>query len=231
MPGRGSSGSPGSRMSSANQTEVTGRAGAAEPSLSHRGHEVRWAVDDRRVGGLRHGCRDRIVSQGVAVSLDQGSVAMRVSILLTAVLLSGCTSSTGPDGGDLVREVREHPDGTVTELRIGAIEHYGDPVRVEVPESVQRNQDFTVKVTTYGGGCITKGTTEVKVEGRLALITPYDWVVTRLPPNWACTLDLRLLEHTATLRFSEPGTAQIQIRGRKAPSDETVTVKRSVQVR
>lgn len=34
---------------------------------------------------------------------------------------------------------------------LGAIEHYGDPVQVEMPLRVSAGEPFTVTVTTYGG--------------------------------------------------------------------------------
>lgn len=111
---------------------------------------------------------------------------------------------------------------------LGTIEHYGDPVGVELPSHVERGEDFTVTVTTYGGGCIAKGETESEVEGLRAVVTPFDYDAVNLPANAACPDILYLYAHTATLRFDERGEAQVVIRGQQKPSREVITVKRTV---
>lgn len=131
----------------------------------------------------------------------------------------------------LVRDTSGGANEHVTELQIGVIEHYSNPVRVEVPETVQRNQDFTVRVITYGGGCKAMGSTDVKIEGRSARIAPYDWEVTRMAPGKACTDDLVRYAHTATLHFSDVGTAQVGIRGRRKPSGDLILATFPVRIR
>jgi hypothetical protein len=155
---------------------------------------------------------------------------MRAWLSLLLPALFACSSATEPTA-DSPAETRELSNGMVQERRIGTIVHYRDPVRVEVPESVARGESFVVKVTTYGGGCIAKGDTEVRTEGFDVRVTPYDWEVVRTPPNTACTDDLRLYQHTATLRFDQPGTIRVTIRGREKPSGQVLTVERKTMVR
>lgn len=155
----------------------------------------------------------------------------RVLAVLGCLLLAACNQLMEPEHREPAPDVRTSPDGVVSERRIGTIEHYGDPVRIEIPSSVQRGEGFTVKVRTYGGGCIGKGDTAVQVERRSAVVTPYDWEVVKLPPNWACTMELRVYEHTATLRFEEAGTAEVTIRGRRKPSGEVLQIRKTLEVR
>jgi hypothetical protein len=108
---------------------------------------------------------------------------------------------------------------------------YHDPVVVQVPETVAVATPFEVTVRTYGGGCIDEGDTEVSVTGRAAVVRPYDIFVTHLPPNYACTSDLRLYTHRASVRFDDAGPATVTIYGRARPGDSTVVVQRSVHVR
>lgn len=148
---------------------------------------------------------------------------------LVLMALAACAPAgepTSPPDG----EVRERPDGAREELRPGTLAHYGDPVQVQVPAVAQRGQAFEVRVTTYGGGCVHKGRTDVRVDGLSARITPYDWEVVQLPQGSACTMELRLLQHTASVRFDQAGTGRVQIHGRSKPSGEAITVERTVQV-
>ena len=152
------------------------------------------------------------------------------------LILTGCSPSIKPiekiDAAPptTAPETREHPDGTVEERRVGIIASYGDPVRVELPASVLAGEAVEVTVVTYGDGCTRKGDTEVEISDLSAEVTPYDWEVTQLPPDTACTLELRLYEHTATLRFDRAGTAQVIIRGREEPSGEVIAVEYPVAV-
>lgn len=155
---------------------------------------------------------------------------MKVWLCLFVPALFACSSATAPDA-DSSADTRELANGVVQERRVGTISHYADPVRIEVPESVARGESFVVKVTTYGGGCIAKGDTDVQTEGLDVRVTPYDWETVRMPPNTVCTMELRLYQHTATLRFDQPGTARITIRGREKPSGQVLTVERKVTVR
>ena len=79
----------------------------------------------------------------------------------------------------------------------------------QVPETATANIPLDVTVWTMGDGCVEGGDTEVAVDGLRAEVTPYDFV------DWsaaACTLELRLFEHAATLVFEDPGIAEVVLR-------------------
>ena len=78
----------------------------------------------------------------------------------------------------------------------------------EIPDTVTASVPLTMTFKTSGGGCHRGGDTEVSVDGRLAVVTPYDFVT-----DWdVCNLILKLFAHKATVVFDEPGTAVIVLR-------------------
>jgi hypothetical protein len=103
-----------------------------------------------------------------------------------------------------------------------------DPPLVEVPQSVRVGERFTVQVTTYGDGCTSKGSTQVNVTGREVQVSPYDFY--RITEGGACTRELRLHVHQASVWIEEPGTATVSVQGRRLPDDQTVTVTRTLTV-
>ena len=115
---------------------------------------------------------------------------------------------------------------------IGTLEHYGDTAQVVVPDTVARGAAFPVRVTTYGGGCIRKGSVETDIEGLRAMVTPYN---ERIRSGWPvridCTDDLAFYTHTATLRFTRAGVATVVIQGLRKPEHDTITVTRTVVIR
>ena len=130
--------------------------------------------------------------------------------LVAAVFLCACGGLFGPEEG----------------RRLGVIAFHGDPVVVEVPDSVGAGEPFQVSVRTYGGGCISKGDTEVEIEGRNVDVVPYD--IHDGESN--CTDDLALFEHRVTVTIAEPGLAEVRIRGNEMPADTQVVVTRRVVV-
>lgn len=140
-----------------------------------------------------------------------------VPVVVAVAVALGCDALTGPEPR-LARQA-------------AVLRFYGDPVVVQVPDTVPRATEFAVTVRSYGGGCIQQGDTEVRVSGRTVVIRPHDLFVTELPPDAACTDDLRLHTHRATLRFEEPGAVLVTIHGRERPGDAAVAVQRSVHVR
>lgn len=116
-----------------------------------------------------------------------------------------------------------------TTRRLGTIQFFGDPVRIVAPATVHAGVPFTVQVITYGGGCVTQGDTEAAVTGSEAQVTVYDWVVDP-GPNGACTLELRMFEHTATLQFAQAGAATLRVRGWEEPGRQEITVTRQIVV-
>lgn len=149
---------------------------------------------------------------------------MRRSLILPAVtaglalLLPGCSDLfTGPH--DVAR--------------IGIVDHFGESEGViEAPDTVAAGAAFTVLVRTYGGGCTSKGATEVEdtVEGGV-LVTPVD--VTREGPDVLCPAVLKRLTHEATVTFEAAGERTITVRGRRVARgepDEIVLIDRAVDV-
>jgi hypothetical protein len=76
---------------------------------------------------------------------------------------------------------------------------------------------------------VTQGDTEAGVTGSEAQLTVYDRFADP-GPNGACTMELRLFEHTATVQFAQPGAATLRVRGWKEPGEEEVTVTRQIVV-
>ena len=78
----------------------------------------------------------------------------------------------------------------------------------EIPEQATANVPSEITIWTGGGGCYRRGDTEVVVNGRSAVVTPYDIYEDH---DLGCTLDLTFFEHKATVLFEEPGTAEIEL--------------------
>lgn len=114
---------------------------------------------------------------------------------------------------------------------LGTVQFYNDPVVIELPQRVVRGVGFTVTVWSYGGGCISRGDTQVELGTMQARILPsdHDVSLTFMGPR-VCTLELRLFEHSATVRFDQAGVASVAIRGVPKPSGEVITISRDVIV-
>lgn len=142
-----------------------------------------------------------------------------LALIISSLALLSCASA------DVVG-VDEHGRFPAT------LEHYGDPVRLNVPTTAEVGQDVSLVVSTYGGGCISPGETEVELDGLKATVRPYDYVpLETLRGDIVCTLDLRLNRHEAILRFDERGVARIDVHGRSLPGRDAVTVVRSILIR
>jgi hypothetical protein len=112
------------------------------------------------------------------------------------------------------------------ELRVlGTIDGYrtGDP-HIEIQGGTE---SALVKITTYGGGCHRKGETEVEIEGMVAEVAPYDYVL--VGENIACIDILVILDHEVTVHFDGNGEAQVTVIGLDLHGD-TVRVQRLVNV-
>ncbi|MBW3655143.1 MAG: hypothetical protein KY444_03495 [Gemmatimonadetes bacterium] len=133
---------------------------------------------------------------------------MRLLPLGFALLVAGCGSIFGSDGKRV----------------IGVI---GDGSGIEVPATVQAGQDFTVTIqTSWPNGCAHEDGTEVQQGAASATVTPYDHV----SEGGTCTHAPQRFTHVATLRFSQPGTAVVKIRGRPSPNEGAQTIQRIVTV-
>jgi hypothetical protein len=134
-----------------------------------------------------------------------------VALFGLSLMVAGCGPLLGPE----------------TARVVGAIEHYGDQAIVNIPAEVGVGEPFTVSFHTYGGGCVSKGQTEVLLHGARATVTPYDVRALRA----VCPSDIALLEHTALLRFETAGTAEVVVQGLRKPGNELVSIERTVVVR
>ena len=136
---------------------------------------------------------------------------MRAAVVLLVLMIAGCRDpGVGPDQA----RVR------------GAIELYGNPIIITAAFTATAGVPYSVKVLTYGGGCVSQGETESSQVGMTALIEPYD--LERRAD--ACTDELRVHEHIAALRFEQRGDATITVRGRSEPSGQTIDHRFTVRV-
>lgn len=114
------------------------------------------------------------------------------------------------------------------EVRIGAIAGFTatDP-RVEMPDSASAATNFSVRVRTYGNGCVRKGGVQAETGDTGITLTPWDYV--RLGET--CTDELRSFDHEVFVRVEEPGEIRVSVRGSQHPSGGIVTVERVVTIR
>lgn len=136
---------------------------------------------------------------------------MRISISLAAAALLAACSLVDPGGGERLGIIQMLPSA---------------PAQVTVPGTAQRGEPFTVTVITHGGGCLRRGPTRVRRDGMTAVVRPYDVH----DGGKVCPADVALYEHTATLRFDQPGTATVQFQGIGYPEEAVVTVTRTVTI-
>lgn len=150
---------------------------------------------------------------------------------LAMMVLAACQSTAEPEITARGEEASEAVGDRV--LVLGTIAGYrdGDP-DIGI---VTSGRSATVRVTTYGGGCHSKGPTEVVVEGTEVLVTPYDYTE---PAGTPCTRILNVFTHEATVTFGGPADAVIRVLGidmsRASAEDmdgDTLVVSRTVHVR
>ena len=103
-----------------------------------------------------------------------------------------------------------------------------DAPQVVVPQEVRAGVPFTVRVTTFGGGCVDKGFTEVTAGAGEADVRPYDFHPT--DENAVCTRELRSHLHEATVRLEQPGTGTVRVHGVRMRDNEPVTVARTITI-
>ena len=101
---------------------------------------------------------------------------------------------------------------------------------VAAPATARAKVPFVVEITTTGGGCERKGTTEVEInqQTRTAEISPLDYTDAAAE---VCTDILKTFKHTATVAFDTPGTATIRVFvGSDNPTFARPEVTRTVQI-
>lgn len=146
--------------------------------------------------------RRRHVTRGRRISLAIPAAAL--------VLCSGACGLLGPDEDE----------------RVGLLELYDDVAPIWVPRSVERGERFAVNFYTLGGGCTSRGRTELSVDDLEASITPYDIDSGR----GTCADIIGFLDHTIWLRFDLEGTATIRVHGRAEPGNHQVVREFAVTV-
>ena len=145
-----------------------------------------------------------------------GALGLALAVLASSTF--SCSSVTEPE----------------EERRVGLIANFmqGDP-HVTVPDSADAGVPFQVTVQSYGNGCYRQGETEVELDASSATVTPYDYVDVS---GLACTDELLIFHHQASITFNEPGTPTVTVVGRETTAQapiygEPLVVQRNVVVR
>jgi hypothetical protein len=99
-----------------------------------------------------------------------------------------------------------------------------------VPTEGAAGTAISITIKTRGGGCTRQGGTEAQVAGLVADVTPYDSFYVSLPPNTACTLELRTFTHQASIAFATAGAAKVRIHARSDVDGSSIVVERTVQI-
>lgn len=97
---------------------------------------------------------------------------------------------------------------------LGALILGGTQEAISAPAVVGVGQDFPVTITTFGDGCVEKGDEGVILGVNDATIFVYDFT-TATRPGVPCTTIFKRLQHTVTLRFTQPGEKVIRVWGRQ----------------
>ena len=104
---------------------------------------------------------------------------------------------------------------------------------ISAPASAEANKDFQISIITSGNGCVSAGETDVVLSDSSADIFVYD-LTSATRPDVVCTMILKQLTHTATLRFTKSGKAIIRVWGRQqsgSPFGKPVVVEKTITVR
>jgi hypothetical protein len=141
----------------------------------------------------------------------------RLLSLSAAWLLAACTA-TGPDDSSLFSGAKRGP---------AVLAFYGDTTALELAASIRVGESTTLRFTSFGGGCIRRDSTGIRLSGLVAEIRPSR---RELPPDAVCTADLRIDLNVAELRFAEPGQAGVRIVGLARPGDRPFVVERDLLV-
>ena len=81
---------------------------------------------------------------------------------------------------------------------------------VDVPDTVDVAVPFTVRLTSAGGACPSRGETETRLTENVAVITPY-----RFRSGGTCIALIVYTEHEATLQFDRRGDARVVVQARR----------------
>jgi hypothetical protein len=123
------------------------------------------------------------------------------------------------------------PDRKRTERQPAYISYAGFAPLLQAPDTVPVGTAFPVAVRTFGGGCVDQGDTETAIGDHIIEIRPFDIFTTHLPDGWACTDELRLYTHSASVRLDAAGTWTVRAIGRSGADGTPATAERSVIAR
>jgi hypothetical protein len=147
-------------------------------------------------------------------------LSTRLATLAVGWLFAGCTAA-GPDDSPFLGTAERGP---------ALLVFYGDTTAVELAASVRVGEVAIVRFTSFGGGCVSQDMTEAAVSGLTAEVRAYRREPRELPPNTACTAELRIDQNVTELRFAEPGHAHVRIVGLARPGDRPFVLERDLLV-
>lgn len=150
------------------------------------------------------------------------TMSRRLPLIALAALALGCSATLSPDEA---LTAKKNAGATVGPA---VLSFFGDVTTVTLPESARVGEPVKVTATAFGGGCVSQGRTETAETGLMAEVRPLRVEVS--DPDAFCTMELRLFEHTAVLRFAEPGEALVRVIGIARPGDTPFVVERSLTV-
>ena len=113
-----------------------------------------------------------------------------------------------------------------TQVSVGIIELGNSSLSIGVPDSVGVEEPFRVTVRTYVSSCGQGESTQVAVNGLVALVVPLD----RIEVGGLCANIARAVEHAATVVFYKTGQATVIVQGYSANVDDLITVERTITV-
>jgi hypothetical protein len=145
------------------------------------------------------------------------ALASRTGVLLASLLSLAACSSVGPREGQTLRGP-------------ALLAFYGDVTEVQVPSAVRVGVSFTVSATSFDGGCIARGETDVTVAGLTAEVRPYRYETIEVPSSSPCTSELRIDHNTVPVQFDIPGNGRVRIIGLARPGERPYVVEREVTV-
>jgi hypothetical protein len=152
-----------------------------------------------------------------------------ILLLLSSLLLGGCGPAESPDAESPAPAGADTAAGAL-ERRPATLRFHGDSAQVTVPAEARAGEPLRVSLTTYGGGCTREDTTEVRVIGLVADVTPYQ-LAPREGSAMVCTMELRLNRRDVDVLFEDRGAAMVRVIGVSQPGDSAMRIERKVTVR
>jgi hypothetical protein len=158
-----------------------------------------------------------------------------VAVLLAVTLVSACDLVTvsAPSADRRVVGIIVWQSSTTADRSFD-----GPAVVIAAPDTVTAGTPFDATITTVGiSGCWRQDGAQTTYDSGLAVVTPYDLVMTKIDgAPVACTDVLVQLPRTVRLVFGETGVALLRVSGRQVTGGELssatpATVEKEVVVR